>query len=114
MANEGENSKPAAGTFILMKCIKYEVPAALTSAQKGLIVSIRAVPPELIGDQQRQDVAELFPSATLFQEEICDLTCAGVIEKIYQEVQTLHKTRHDVSLLPWPMTCTMKRKTMFL
>lgn len=50
----------------------FQLPA-LTTTQKGFIVSIRSIIQDLRGDALREAVAEIFPPPSPFGKEICDL-----------------------------------------
>lgn len=58
-----------------MKGISNEALDALTSSQKGFISSIRFVEGDLklTGLQLKRGMADMFPPASLFRQEICDI-----------------------------------------
>ena len=65
---------------MFMKCITNDALSAPTSAQKGCISSIRFLEttPELTGIQLKRTIADMFPPASLFQQEICDLPAVHI------------------------------------
>ena len=63
-----------------MKGMSYNALSALTSAQKGFISSIRFLEssPDLTGVQLKRTIADMFPPASLFRQEICDLPAVHI------------------------------------
>lgn len=58
---------------LFMKGVRNGEIMALTSAKKGLILSMRPILPDITGDNIRDYFAELFPPATLFSKDISTL-----------------------------------------
>lgn len=61
-----------------MRNVSDQELVSLTSAQNEFVVSMRSLDPDLGGSQLKEMVAELFPPASLFAKEICDLPSVWV------------------------------------
>lgn len=71
-------SSPPSYTF--MRGLTSDALTALTSAQKGFISSIRFLEatPNLTRIHLKRTIADMFPSASLFRQEICDLLAVHI------------------------------------
>lgn len=78
MSGEGASSSATLGTVTFMQTVSNDALTALTSTQKGFIISMRSIPVELTGATLRAHVSEMFPPANLFAKEICDMPSVWV------------------------------------
>ena len=79
-SGQPSDSKTPEAQVTFMKGITNDALSALTSAQKGFISSIRFLEttPELTGIQLKRTIADMFPPASLFQQQICDLPAVHI------------------------------------
>lgn len=61
-----------------MKSITTEEISALISSQKRFILSMRSIQEEITGDELSEIVVGMFPPASLFAKEICDIPSVWV------------------------------------
>lgn len=79
MSNGGEDGNGGGDESpSFMRLISDRELGSLTSSQKGFIIYIRTLDPSLNGQQLKAIVADLFPPASLFAKEICDLPSVWV------------------------------------
>lgn len=78
-----------------MRGIITEMLSALTSVQKGFFFSVRTIPQHLSGTSLLQHVAELFPPASLFAKEICDIPSVWVELRNFLDSRGAGLTQHS-------------------
>lgn len=71
-ATDSQSEVNVASTF--MRHITYGALAALSPTQIGFMVPMRSIDSSLSGENLRSHIAEIFPPAHLFCNEIADMT----------------------------------------
>lgn len=91
--------EPSQSTTEALPAFMPQIPnsdlAALTSKQKGFVVSIRSIAPETRGDALRDIVAEMFPPAQLFAQEICDMPSVWIELRNFLDARGARLQQHS-------------------
>ena len=88
---------PAPPPYTFMRGLTSDALSALTSAQKGFISSIRFLEttPDLTGIHLKRTVADMFPPASLFRQEICDLPAVHIELRNFLDAKGANLAQHS-------------------
>ena len=90
----GDALEPA---YTSTRGLARDAPTALASSQKGIIYSIRFLETTLdfTGIQLKRTVADMFPPASLFREEICDLLAVHIELRKFLDAKGANLAQHS-------------------
>ncbi|CDF36767.1 unnamed protein product [Chondrus crispus] len=88
---------PAPPAYTFMRGLTNDALTALTSAQKRFISSIRFLEttPDLTGIHLKRTVADMFPPASLFRQEICDLPAVHIELRNFLDAKGANLAQHS-------------------
>lgn len=95
MSGEETSSTVGGAGAEFMKSVSDTALMALTSTQKGFIISMMSIPSDLTGGNLREYFAELFPPSVLFCKEICDIPTMWTEIRNYMNARGANLQQHS-------------------